>query len=131
MPAIGNLTINDGQSTPVAHSFAPVSTTGNESRYADRSGGVPSGFPTIYTSQKDPANGSRNFRMQFNVALPTVVTDAVTGATSVTRVNRVNIEFVLADGSVLQERKDILAYAKNLLATSAVQSVVQDLEHIY
>lgn len=131
MPAIGTVSVNDGQSTPVTHNFDPVVTTGNESRYADRSGGIAAGYPLLQFSQKDPQNGSRNYRMQFNIVLPTVVTDPVTGMNSVTRTARFNGEFVLPEGSVLQERKDILAYAKNLLNNAVVTAVVQNLEHVY
>lgn len=131
MPAIGTVAISDGQSTPVSHSFDPVTTTGNESRYADRSGGIAAGYPLLQISQKDPSNGSRNFRMQFNIVLPTVVTDPVSGANTVTRTARFNGEFVLPEGSVLQERKDILAFAKNLLANAVTTAVVQNLEHVY
>ncbi len=131
MPAIGTMTINDGQATPVAHGFDPVTTTGNDSRFADRSSGVPAGFPQISLTQKDPANGARNYRMQFNIVLPTVEVDPITGQKKVTRTARFNGEFVLPESSVLQERKDILAYAKNLLATANATAVVQNLEHVY
>lgn len=131
MPAIGNLTINDGQSTPVAHTFGVVTTTGNESRWADRSGGKPAGYILVNSRQKDPSNGARNYRMQFEIVLPTVATDPTTGKDYIARTGRCNVEFVLPESSVLQERKDLLAYAKNLLAQSLVTSVVQDLEHVY
>lgn len=131
MPAIGNLTINDGQSTPVAHTFSPVTTTGNESRYADRSGGKPAGYLLVNARQKDPANGARNYRMQYEVVLPTVATDATSGKDYIARIARCNIEFVLPESSVLQERQDILAYARNLLADASVTAVVTNLEHVY
>ncbi len=131
MPAIGTLTINDGQSTPVAHSFAPVTTTGSESRYADRSGGKPAGYLLVNARQKDPSNGARNYRMQYEIVLPTVATDATSGKDYVARTARCNIEFVLPETSVLQERKDLLAYAKGLLADAITTDVVTNLEHIY
>jgi len=131
MPAIGNLTINDGQSTPVVHTFSPVVTNGLESRWADRSGGKPAGYLLVNSRQKDPSNGARNYRMQFEIVLPTVATDPTTGKDYISRTARCNMEFVLPESSVLQERKDILAYAKNLLAQAMVTSIVQDLEHVY
>lgn len=131
MPAIGTVAINDGASTPVSHNFDPVTSTGLESRFADRSTGVPAGFKLLNMSQKDPANGARNYRMKFEIVLPTVEVDPVTGQNKVTRTARFNGEFVLPESSVLQERKDILAYAKNLLATTLAQSVVHNLEHVY
>lgn len=131
MPAFGTVTINDGLSTPVAHSFDPVVTNGADSKLADRSGGIPIGYPLILMSQKDPANGARNYRMQFNVVLPTVEADPTTGIDKVTRTARFNGEFVLPESSTLQERKDILAYAKNLLADAVTTAVVTNLEHVY
>lgn len=131
MPAIGTITINDGQSTPVAHSFDPVTTNGESSSLADRSGGVPMGYPLILARQKSPNGGAQNYRMSFSVVVPVVEADAVTGQNKVTRTTRFNGEFVLPEGSSLSERKDILAYAKNLLGDSAVQAVVHNLETIY
>lgn len=131
MPAIGNVVISDGQSTPVARTFSPITTDGNVSRWADRSGGVPAGYKILQASQKDPSNGARNARMQFEIVLPTVVTDPVTGKDYVARTTRFNCEFVLPESSVLQERKDILAFAKNLLADAVTTAVVTNSEHVY
>lgn len=131
MPAIGNLTINDGQSTPVAHTFGPVVANGNESRWADRSGGKPAGYLLINSRQKDPSNGARNYRMQFEIVLPTVATDPTTGKDYIARTARCNVEFVLPESSVLQERKDVRAYCRNLLADSMVTSIIENLEHVY
>lgn len=131
MPAIGTVTINDGASTPVAHNFEVVTTTGSEQSWADRSGGIPSGYPTLKTRQKDPSNTARNYRMQLEIALPTVATDPITGKPYVARTNRFNCEFVLSESSVLQERKDILAFAKNALATAMMTAVVTSPEHVY
>lgn len=131
MPAIGNVIINDGQSTPVAVTFSPITTDGNASRFADRSKGVPAGYRILQSSQKDPQNGARNYRMQFEIVLPTVVTDPVTGKDYVARTARFNCEFVLPESSVLAERKDVLAFAKNLLANAMTTAVVENLEHVY
>ncbi len=131
MPAIGTVTINDGQSTPVAHNFNPVDIENATARWADRSTGTPTAYIGMSATQKDPSGSSRNFRQSFTLTLPTIATDPSTGKNYVARTARCEISFVLPETSVLQERKDILAYAKNMLANAMVTSVVQDLEHVY
>jgi hypothetical protein len=131
MPAIGNITINDGATTPVAHTFGVVSTDGKIASYADRSGGVPAEFPLIKVSSSVPAGTQRFYRVVLSVSMPKAATDPQTGKSYIARQTQCRLEFTLPETGVLQERKDILAYSKNLLALAMVTSLVQDLETVY
>ena len=39
--------------------------------------------------------------------------------------------FTIAKSATLQNRKDILAYAQNILAAAAIKSAVEDLEQVW
>lgn len=146
MPAFGNVVINDGQATPVAKTFKPVDIdVNNVSHYAETSGGIPLGYGRIGVSLRTPsgraASGTsskdRNYKILFKLQVPTLeVTSPSTGsgiqpAPTVAYQTVANLEFTVPERSTLAERKDILAYAKNLLSNALATSVVVDLENVY
>lgn len=144
MPALASITIDDGQATPVAHTFSPSGPDKNGVNYLyDRSGGIAIGFPNIALDLREPVAGaktsdsSRVYRAKIKVVMPVLeVTSASTGTgiqPAPTKAYEAAFvgEFILPERSTLQNRKDILAYAKNLLADSVVTSLVRDLESIY
>lgn len=146
MPALAAITINDGAATPVAHTFNPSGPDKNGVNYLyDRSGGIAIGFPAISIDLREPApatagrssSSERVYRATAKVVLPVLeVTSASTGTgiqPAPTKAYDVvfKAEFILPERSTLQNRKDVMAFAKNLLATSVLTSLVQDLESIY
>lgn len=145
MPAFGNVVINDGAVAPVAHTFKPVSLREDVARYADVVSGVPIGFGRMslslrqpITSNKPGANSKGSvYRASLKLDIPVMeLTSPSTGsgiqpAPTVAYTSVVSIEFVLPARSSIAERKDILAYAKNLLSHAAATSLVVDLESTY
>lgn len=144
MPAFAALTVNDGAATPVAHTFSQVSLDQKEglARYADRSGGVALGYPQISLQILYPqgrgriSDSSRVNRVKVTIELPVMEvlsgSDAgYTPAPTVAYTMRFQGEFILPERATLQNRKDILAYCKNLLANAVVTSLVQDTEAIW
>jgi len=131
MPAIGNITINDGAATPVAHTFGVVTTDGKVATYADRSGGVPAEFPLIKISSTVPNGSARFFRHELSISMPKAATDPQTGKSYIARQTQARTIYTLPETGLLQERKDILAFNKNLQALALVTSLVQDLENVY
>lgn len=144
MPALAPITINDGAATPVAHTFSPMSLdqVRQIANYADRSGGIPIGYPQVRVQLTPPAPGGKSstedrlYRAKFWVQLPvlealSVADTGFTPAPTVAYTLRFNGEFILPERATLQNRKDILAYAKNYLALALTTSVVQDLESVY
>lgn len=129
MPAIASMSINDGQSTPVAHTFAPVSTDGTKSMWADRSPTIPAGFRTISHEVTAP-NGNRSvYRINNGFMNPTVAT--VDGVDKVVRYSSGQVILNFAPDATLQERKDLLAYMSNFLAHASVKTTVENLEPFY
>lgn len=138
MPSVASITINDGASTPVAHTFVPTNKDVQGAfHYADQSGGVPVGFSTISASltQPKPGNG-QVYRIRMKIRMPTLATlgtsDAgITPPPTKSHESGFSCEFLVPVASSLQERKNILAYAKNLLAHSLAEDLVADLESVY
>lgn len=137
MPAFTALTINDGLATPVAHTFAQKTLIGTEATYVDRSSGITVGYPTVVVNSMPPTKTSRLSKVRIKVVLPVLevvnastyngITPAPTKAYDLT----FDAMFFLPERCTLAQRKDILAYAKNLLANALTTSLVETQETIY
>lgn len=138
MSAIAALTIADGQATPVNHTFNPVTIDANGvAKWADRSGGIALGYPTVTMSVRQPTKGSRATKVSLKVWTPIL---EVTSPSTMTGIQPAptkaydllaTIDLVLPERSTLAQRNDILAYVKNLMANSVVTAAVQNGETIY
>lgn len=129
MPAIAALAINDGQSTPVEHTFNPVSTNGAKASWADRSPSIPAGFRQLSHELASP-NGSRTVhRVTMGFMIPTVAT--VDSVDTVVRYSSAQVVLNVHPESTLQERKDLLAYVANSLGLADVKTSVENLEPFY
>lgn len=127
MSAQANVVINDGQATPVAHTFAPkgarTPVTGRDvALWKDQSPVNAEGYLTL-TEQHSLPNGNRIEKFRYVLELPTLetvgtndagITPAPTKAYSTTAV----LEFWISTRASQQELKDIVAYAKNFAATT-------------
>lgn len=137
MAAIATLTLADGQSTPVNHAFDPVNIIGDVAKYADRSGGIALGYPVVTFSVRAPSKDSRNYRVQGKVVTPVLEVTSPSTATGIQPAPTkaydllMNVEFVLPERSTQAQRKDILAYAKNFLASSVLSNAVNNFETVY
>lgn len=134
-----NLVLNDGQATPVAHTFGPTSGDGNVAgvsiiTYEDRSGGVKVGFPTVEIHTRAPTRQNKNTKVSFTVKRPVlevVSNSTVSGiapAPTVAYDCLFKGEFILPERSSLDARKDVLAYVRNLLANAVMTQAIHDLE---
>lgn len=140
-----NIVLADGQTTPVNHTFKPITKDNNGvAWYNDQATGVPIGYPKLSLSLKVPPMGAQPgssaygqvYRATLKLSIPQLeVTSPATGsgiqpAPTVAYTDIVNIEFVLSARGTLQARKDALAYAKSLLAHATVQAMIHDLENV-
>lgn len=140
MPAIGNVVINDGATTPVAHTFAPAGiSSSNTAFYADRSGGIPVGYYTLDISLRAPVSNSieKMYLATFKIKTPILEQTSPSTATGIQPAPTVGynpiceMKFWLPERSTLQNRKDLRAFAKNLLGDAVVTAVVENLESVY
>lgn len=140
MTAIAALTLLDGQTTPVSHTFSPVNIDqAGVARWADRVGGIALGFPVLSFSNKSPVSkGSRNFRQTVKIVVPVMEQTSASTATGIQPAPTksydliFNGEFILPERSTLAQRNDLLAYVKNFLANaSVITAAVQNFESVY
>lgn len=129
MPAIAALSINDGQASPVAHSFAPVTTDGSVAKWADRSPTIPSGFRTISYEVAPPSGSRTTNKLQMGLMNPTVAT--VNSVDQVVRYSSAQVTLNIHPDATLQERKDLLAYLVNFFTNATVKTSVENIEPFY
>ena len=131
MPQAASIVVNDRETTPVAHTFAPRSVAPGSATFVEANS-VPIGEKQlIIRSQK---KGSR-YHSRITLSVPTLVTETINGV-SVPKVPRtafVAIDFRFDDTSSLQERKNAVGMIANALAASntVVDGAVTGLEGIW
>jgi hypothetical protein len=115
MPAITSFTVNDRESTPVAHTFAPVSLDGNKALFAER-GNTAVADKTISIMSRTTTGGYH--KVSAKVAVPTVYEDTSSGVSifELLRKAHVTVECTFAQDATDQEMKNAIAYAAGILA---------------
>lgn len=138
MTAIAALTLADGASTPANHTFNPVNIdSSGVAKWADRSGGIALGYPVVTLSIRNPTVASRNYKIFGKVVTPVLEVTSPSTATGIQPAPTkaydliANFDLVLPERSTLQQRKDVLAYLKNVMAHAVITSAVQDFESVY
>lgn len=129
MPAIANQTVNDGQATPVAHTFTVVTADGKFGKFADKASGIPAGYIRVSDEARDPTSATGAYRRILSISLPT--TAVVDGVTKVVRTSSAQLIWNFAQDSTDQERKDLLAYSLNFPSVAAVKASIWGLEPWY
>lgn len=132
MAVQANLVINDGQITPVAHTFNPkgVLRLDNKKQSAlwrDQTPTNAEGYLSITEQHADPnGNGIEKFRYVFDV--PTLETPGGTGpfVPPPTRAygTMAVVEYWVHKRATQQELKDIVAYVKNFTALTYVSDAI-------
>lgn len=135
MAVQANLVLNDGQTTPVAVTFGPngsVSQGANTSiaTWMNKTSGISIGFPRITLSVR---MGSQINEVRKKIVLPTleVISGSDGGYTPSPKVAYEVMSdetFKLPVRSVLQNRKDILAFSKNMNADAVMTNAVHNYE---
>lgn len=140
MAAQSNLTINDGQSSPVAHTFYvngagwDASLDGILAKWVDRSQAAPVGYWKVSLSFKSPGKGRKNYQVQVKSETPVlenVTNSTVSGIAPAPTISYMPLStttFSIPERASVDSRKDQLAIHRNLLANAVVTSAVVDLE---
>lgn len=138
MSAFASIILADGAATPVNHTFSPVTIDGaGVAKLADRSTGIPIGFPVVTMSIRSPSKTSRNFKVVAKVVVPTLEVTSPSTATGIQPAPTKAYEhfgelsFILPDRGTEAERANVLAYVKNLIASSVFSDAVKKFETIY
>lgn len=133
MATFADISIADGLATPVSHTFKTKTSSGRVAVWEDRVNGIPVGYNKLTVETKDNETVRR---VKLSLAVPTL--EAVSGSNSsgftpaatVAYVHRVNVEFMLPQRGIAQNRKDILAYCKNALSNAVLAAIVTDGDEI-
>lgn len=138
MPSFStSVVLNDGQGTPVAHTFAPLTLIGQEATFVDRSGGIVVGYPKLAFNTSQPNKTSRIGKVRTRMWVPTL--EVVTASTyngitpAATKAYDLGFDgvFMIHERSILQERKNLKAYVKNLMAHQVITDLVETQETFY
>lgn len=131
MPAFGNITSNDGESTPVTHTFVPQNIAANVASLLE-STGVPLADKRLTVSLSKTADKNRS-KVAIKLAWPITQDSTVNGVTIpvLTRTAYAEVNFTFDPTSTKQERKNLEYVIKNLLANSDINKVIEDLQSIY
>lgn len=142
MASQANVTINDGQATPVAHTFYTNGAGWSDSlqgilaSWVDRSATAAVGFWKLSLSFKEPGKGRKNYIVVAKSEVPVlenVTNSTVSGIAPAPMVSYNPIsktEFSIPERSTTAARKDMLAIHRNFLANAVITSAVQDLEPV-
>lgn len=141
MAAAANLTINDGLATPVAHTFEVARLMPEEALFEDRASGIYIGYNKLVLSVQRPkgpaAQATRNIKAVVRVETPkmeTLSNNTVSGISPAPTVSYrpvAELTFTFPERCSLQDRKDILAYVKNVLSNAVTDNLVQKFELPY
>lgn len=134
MGNITTLALNDGQATPVSHDFEPTRVGEVLAQYHDKVDGIMAGYPSISLGNRLPTQANGNYKVTLRVRIPVLETAATaasgfTPGPTVAYTISANVDFVIPGRATEAERKDILAYTKNLLAHSVVADSVESMDN--
>lgn len=127
-----NLSLGDGQSTPVVHNFSPASNGADGvCRWQDRehNNGVALGFSTATFSVREPVKAGGVSRVKLTVSVPKL--DTTTIVPSLIGVGQASAEFIFPGAYTQQDRKDLRAYMWNMLSTSVLGDNIVDMQRPY
>lgn len=137
MAQIANLSLLDGQATPVAKVFSPTTAALDQSSWMDRSFGRLIGVPIVKLKSILPGKSSAHFKVSAEIHLPVLETITNANASgyaappSVAYTVKGLVTFIMPARSALQERKDITAYMSNLLKDAQFLALTQNFEMPY
>lgn len=129
MPSNASIVLNDGQGTPVAHTFVPIPIGPNVMSWVDKSGPFPAAYNRVTGTFKAPQGNGKMYRETWKIEVPTG--SITNGIATVDNVAVCIVELTLPETGTLQSRKDIKAYLKNLFANSVVSDCVEGPEFVY
>lgn len=133
MPARSDVTLKDGQTPSVSHTFKPglVVDTRSESsaEFEDRSGGIAIGNPRLRLALKRPNEQSPNHRFGSKIVVPVLDTvwssdpQGYQPAPKWAFDNLFSVDFVMNQRSTAQQRKDMLAYLREWVNSPLFEAV--------
>lgn len=129
MSAISNISLNDGQATPVPRLFSVTTAQAGQdipARWTEQTSGFYAGYLQLTGLVRRTSNKST--KIQVKVTLPKLSSD---GTTTLIHTGIASLDVTVPDTMSLQERKDLHAYIANALDNAIIKSMVVDLSPAY
>lgn len=131
MSAVSDIVLNDGQATPVAHTFEPSRVASDMVIYHDKSSGVVAGYNALKLGNRLASRQNENYKATGKLVLPTLESAATNAAgftpgPTVAYELRGDVSVVIPSRATDAERSDLEAYLKNLVANAVWGSLVTD-----
>lgn len=132
MAAASDIVVNDGQSTPVAHTFSPARKDGGLVIYEERTtANSPRGFYTLGVSQTSPKAANAVIRTKLSFEVPIEVHDTNLDVYTYPSSMRFNIDVLMPKDISTDDRADMAAYIKNILTHATIQALIANLDAPY
>lgn len=129
MPAIGNIVINDGETTPIAHTFTPTTTNGAVAKLNARNSTTIEGWETLVVDVKQAQKSGQAAQVRIGLGDPVEAT--VDGQTVVVRTSSFELKFNSPITSTAQERKNMRLLAVNALQNAIILDCIDNVVPIY
>lgn len=129
MSQIQTVIIKDGATTPVDHTFTPVTPQfGNSpAEWREKNVSIRLGDKVLMLSTVIGNTGTR--KTKGSMALPEIAT--IDGKPQIIGISRFNFEVITPEGVNLQSVKDTAAFFKNFASLAIVQAAIVDGEIVY
>lgn len=127
-----DITLADGQTTPVNHIFRARGVTAGVATYKDTSSGSVASYTTLTISSTDSPSPMGSQKVSVRFAIPVMELPVGSNDTGYQATPKVAFyvfgkqEFVIPNRATAQNRKDIHAYLKNMSAHAVMQAIVVD-----
>lgn len=138
MAQVTAITLTDATpTTPVNRVFNPAKREGDVFRYDNRASGIIVGYDTLTVSTRLPSKAAKSTKVTFKLSCPILeqtsasTSTGIQPAPTVAYTNIGEITLVLAERSVLQDRKNILAMMRDLIDEAIVTAAVETLDPPY
>jgi hypothetical protein len=128
------ITLTDAAGTPVARAFNPAQKDGPSGSYRwdYRGTGVVVGYDQLTITTRLPSKQNKNTKVQMRLVCPTLEQTSPSTATGIQPAPTVayntvvDLTFVLPERSVLQDRKNALAMARDLIDEALTTAAVEN-----
>lgn len=129
---MASISLGDGQTTPVAHTFSPASNGADGvARWQDRehNSGVSLGFSTLTFSVREPVKPGGVTRVKLAISVPKLDTSTV--VPTLIGTGMANLEFIFPGAYTLQDRKDLRAFVSNSVLVAALGDNIVEMQKPY
>jgi hypothetical protein len=131
MGQITTITLNDAESTPVAHVFLPRKVVGDVAHFVEKSDSRPMGFKPLVMSHRSPDSGNGSSVVRDRITLSIPVVETVDGVDTVVRTAVFDCEFRTSVAATEQERDNLITMSVDLLTDTLTRDMVVSGNNIY